>query len=46
MDFADMFARLETRGFTGHYMNQFGTLEDMLQARRYLMAEAARVGIA
>jgi len=45
MDFADMFARLEAKGFSGHYMNQFGTLDDMLEGRRYLVREAARVGI-
>jgi sugar phosphate isomerase/epimerase len=45
MDFADMFARLEAKGFAGHYMNQFGTLDDMLEGRRYLVAEAARVGV-
>lgn len=46
MDFADMFARLEARGFSGHYMNQFGTLDDMLEGRRYLVREAERVGAA
>jgi sugar phosphate isomerase/epimerase len=45
MAFAAMFARLEARGFTGHYMNQFGTLDDMLEGRRYLVREAARAGI-
>lgn len=28
-DFGDMFRRIEARGFKGHYMNAFGTLEDM-----------------
>lgn len=46
MDFSDMFARLEGKGFSGHYMNQFGTLEDMLEARGYLVREAARAGVA
>jgi sugar phosphate isomerase/epimerase len=45
MDFADMFKRLEARGFRGHYMNQFGTLDDMLEGRRHLVAEAAKVGV-
>lgn len=44
MDFADMFARLEARGFAGHYMNQFGTLDDMLEGRHYLVGKAARAG--
>jgi len=29
-DFADLFARLEAKGFAGHYMAAFGSLEDML----------------
>jgi sugar phosphate isomerase/epimerase len=33
LDFADMFRRIEDKGFTGHYMNAFGSLEDMLSAR-------------
>jgi sugar phosphate isomerase/epimerase len=45
MDFADMFARIEGAGFTGHYMNQFGTLDDMLQGRRYLVKQARSRGI-
>ncbi len=45
MDFADMFARIEAAGFTGHYMNQFGTAEDMLEGRRYLVEQARTRGI-
>ena len=32
-DFPALFAALETKGYTGHYMNAFGSLEDMLKAR-------------
>lgn len=46
MDFADMFARIEAAGFRGHYMNQFGTLDDMLEGRRYLIEQARKVGLA
>ena len=46
MDFADMFRRIEAAGFTGHYMNQFGTLDDMLEGRRYLVEQARTVGLA
>jgi sugar phosphate isomerase/epimerase len=46
LDFADMFARIEGRGFTGHYMNAFGSLDDMLRGRDDLVREAARAGIA
>lgn len=32
-DFADLFRRLEAKGFSGHYMNAFGSLDDMLAGR-------------
>lgn len=37
-DFSDLFRRLDAKGFTGHYMNAFGSLEDMLAGRRILAA--------
>lgn len=37
IDFTDMFARVESTGFTGHYMNAFGSLDDMLRGRDYLV---------
>ena len=37
INFADMFQRVEATGFTGHYMNAFGSLEDMLRGRDYLV---------
>jgi len=37
-DFADLFRALNERGFSGHFMNAFGTLEDMLAARATLAA--------
>jgi sugar phosphate isomerase/epimerase len=40
IDFRAMFDRIEGVGFTGHYMNAFGTLEDMLAGRDYLAAQA------
>jgi sugar phosphate isomerase/epimerase len=46
LDFADMFRRVEGKGFTGHYTNAFTTLDDMLAARDYLAAKAASVGVA
>ena len=33
MDFGALFRALESSGYTGHYMNAFGSLEDMLEAR-------------
>jgi sugar phosphate isomerase/epimerase len=45
LDFGDLFRRLETRGFKGHYTNAFGSLEDMLAARGYLVAMAKAAGV-
>src|SRR5579864_1956338 len=45
LDFGDMFGRLERGGFTGHYTNAFGSLDDMLAARAYLVAMAKAVGV-
>jgi sugar phosphate isomerase/epimerase len=33
LDFVDMFRRIEGKAFAGHYMNAFGSLDDMLAAR-------------
>ena len=43
--FADMFRRIEGKGFTGHYMNAFGSLDDMLKGRDELARMAASAGI-
>jgi sugar phosphate isomerase/epimerase len=47
LDFANMFRRIEGKGFRGHYMNAFGSLDDMLSGRDELarLAEAAVPGI-
>jgi sugar phosphate isomerase/epimerase len=47
LDFGDLFRRVEARGFKGHYTNAFGSLDDMLAARNYLvaMAKAANVKV-
>jgi len=45
-DFGDMFRRIEAKGFAGHYMNAFGTAEDMQQARAGLVEAARRAGVA
>ena len=37
LDFADMFRRVEAKGFAGHYMNAFGSLDDMLKGRDELV---------
>ena len=46
LDFADMFRRVEAAGFRGHYMNAFGSLDDMLKGREELVRLAAMAGIA
>lgn len=44
IDFADLFRRIEGAGFRGHYMNAFGSLDDMLQGRDRLVEIAAAAG--
>ena len=41
IDFAQMFKSIERAGFRGHYMNAFGSLDDMLQGRDKLAAIAS-----
>jgi sugar phosphate isomerase/epimerase len=45
LDFADMFRRIEGNGFRGHYMNAFGSLDDMLAGRDNLVRLAETAGI-
>ena len=47
IDFAMVFRRLDELGFKGHYMNAFGSLDDMLAGRDDLvrLAEAAGIDI-
>ena len=45
LDFADAFERIEAKGFSGHYMNAFGSLEDMLAGREDLVRRARSVGL-
>jgi sugar phosphate isomerase/epimerase len=45
IDWGDTFKRIEGRGYRGHYTNAFGTLDDMLQARDWLVAKAAEAGV-
>ena len=42
IDFGAMFAAIEARGYRGHYMQAFGSLDDMLKGRETLAALAAR----
>jgi sugar phosphate isomerase/epimerase len=45
IDFADMFRRIEGAGFRGHYMNAFGSLDDMLTGREALVRVATTAGV-
>ena len=45
IDFQALFSRLEGMGYTGHYTNGFGTLDDMIRGRDYLVAEAKAAGV-
>lgn len=45
-DFGDMFRRIEGAGFKGHYMNAFGTLEDMEKSRHRQVEAARAAGVA
>jgi sugar phosphate isomerase/epimerase len=45
IDFAAMFQRIEGLGYAGHYTNAFGSLDDMLAGRDYLVERARSVGI-
>jgi sugar phosphate isomerase/epimerase len=46
LDFADLFRRIEGAGFRGHYMNAFGSLDDMLAGRDDLVRLAEAAGVA
>lgn len=46
VDFVDMFRRIEGAGFTGHYMCGWGTVEEMLEGRDYLVERAREAGVA
>jgi sugar phosphate isomerase/epimerase len=45
LDFADMFRRIEAKGFAGHYMNAFGSLDEMLKGRDELVRLAGAAGV-
>lgn len=46
LDFADMFRRIEGKGFRGQYTAAFGSLDDMLDARERLLTAAQAAGAA
>jgi hypothetical protein len=46
VDFVDMFRRIESTGFKGHYMCGWGSTDQMLGGRDYLVERAREAGIA
>lgn len=46
LDFRSMFQLIEGKGYNGHYTNAFGSLDDMLAARDYLVENAKAAGVA
>jgi sugar phosphate isomerase/epimerase len=44
-DFGAMFVLLERKGYKGHYMNAFGTVDDMNKARHDMVAMARNAGL-
>ncbi len=45
VDFVDMFRRIESAGFEGHYMCGWGSVEQMLEGRDYLVERAREAGV-
>jgi len=45
LNFGAMFKRIEESGFIGHYTNGFGTLDDMLAGRDYMVDRAREAGV-
>ena len=45
VDFGAMFRLIEGKGYRGHYTNAFGSLDDMLAARHYLVEKARAAGV-
>lgn len=46
IDFGAMFKKIEGMGYTGHYTNGFGSIDDMLIGRDYMVARASEAGVA
>ena len=45
IDFGAMFKKIEGLGYTGHYTNGFGSIEDMLVGRDYMVERAKEAGV-
>ena len=45
IDFGAMFRKIEGTGYTGHYTNGFGSIDDMLAGRDYMVERALEAGV-
>jgi 2-methylisocitrate lyase-like PEP mutase family enzyme len=45
-DFAGMFRKLDALGYRGHFTTAFGSLQDMIEGREYLVREGHKAGLA
>lgn len=45
IDFGALFKKIEGLGYTGHYTNGFGSLQDMLDGRDHMIARAIEAGV-
>ena len=45
MDFGALITKIEGLGYQGHYMNGFGTIDDMLAGRDYMVHRARDAGL-
>lgn len=45
MDFGALFRKIEGLGYKGHYTNGFGTIDDMLKGRDYMVERAREAGV-
>ena len=45
IDFGAMFKKIEGMGYNGHYTNGFGSIDDMLAGREYMVERAREAGV-
>ena len=45
IDFGALFAKIEGLGYEGHYTNGFGSVDDMIVGRDYMIARAREAGV-
>ena len=45
IDFGALFRKIEGLGYEGHYTNGFGSIDDMIVGRDYMIEQAMRAGV-